>query len=105
MNKQENKILRSVVRSYSRNRMPVYARMPFVVISSIGMIVLLVAVKRLLVAGEINIYVTFSILLFSGVAIGFVSIVRASYKCQPFIKPYLDLSAIEQKLSDADKRE
>ena len=102
MNKQEEKILRAVVHSYTRDKAPFYVRTPFVVVGWFALVALLVVVKRLMELGEINVYVAISLLLLSGVAIGFVSIVKASYKFQPFIKPYLDIKAIERKLSGAD---
>lgn len=100
MDDKEVKILRSILKAYEREREPFYLRVPFIATGWVVLVFVLVWVKRLLEANNLNIYAAMFIMLSAGVAIGFISILKAGYKCQPYIKPYLDLELIRRQVAE-----
>ena len=103
MNNKEEKILRSFLKAYSREKKPLYAHPIFIAVGWVLLVFLLVVIKRLIESNSINLYLAISIMLSAGALIGIFSILIASTKCIPYLKPYIDFKAIKIKISDGKK--
>ncbi len=103
MSNRELRVLKSLVKSYEIDKEPFYLRGPILVIGWFVLVTIFVIVKRMLETGNLNIYIAMFLLTLFGAAIGFVSIIKASYKCRPFIRPYIDIDAAKIKVAELEK--
>ena len=97
------RVLKSFLKSYERNKEPLFLRGPFLVLGWLVLVAAFVIFKKMLESGNLNIFLVMFLLVLLGSAIGFFSIIKASYKCRHFIRPYIDLEAVKIKVAELEK--
>lgn len=99
----EIKHLESLVKLQERTDLPFIFKPIFMPIMWGVCGVSIVACKKAYEAGAMHPYLFISILIVIGVAIGFHSVYKASYKAWPVISPYLDTERVKARIAELKK--
>jgi len=98
--KVEIKQLESVVKLQNRTDLPLIFRPIFMPVMWVIGGASIVACKEAYEAGGMHPYLFISILIVIGVAIGFHSVYKASYKAWPLLGEYVDTDKIKARIAE-----